>query len=375
MCLDLIQCVICQESMKSITWRHLAKHSLSLADYKQQFPNSPTSSESTIKRKQAAGVIINASRKGVPRPEEVKQKIRETKEANPREAWNKGIARSEEQNKHLSEVKKEQYASGEITHWNIGNHWSDDVKQKISDTALMQGRTFSEESKQKRQQTLQQKSAAGWIHHSTLNKGLPSNISESTREKLRMLSIERNKIRTIESCNSKNQYIQQFGLIAQTTDGYNFDIHCSICGTNFSRTASVLVPYRYHLYNGEYCPVCFPPQYGYYSDAFFEQNPKLKDQPGILYIALVDDVEQFIKVGITNRTAHQRLLSEPYNFEILFEFETTIFNAYQLEQEILKTYKNHQHIPNIDFGGKTECLNLSILEDVELFKIIESYTK
>ncbi|MCK9369639.1 MucR family transcriptional regulator [Candidatus Dojkabacteria bacterium] len=360
--------------MKSITWRHLAKHNLSLAEYKQQYPNYPTSSEAAIQRKKAAGVICNASRKGIPRTEEVKQKIRETKEANPKEAWNKDIPRTEEQNKHLSEFKKEQYASGEIIHWNIGNHWSDEVKQKISNTALVQSRTYSEESKHKRRHTIQQKSDIGWIHHSTLNKGKPSNISNHTREKLRALSIERNKIRTIESCNIKNHHLQQFRLTTQTKDGYNFDIHCSVCGTSFSRTASVLVPYRYSLYNGEYCPTCYPPQYGYYSDAFFEQNPKLKDQSGILYIALVNDTEQFIKVGITNRTAHQRLLSEPYDFEILFEFETTIYNAYNLEQEILKTYKNHQYIPTLDFGGKTECLSASILEDVKLFKIIEKYT-
>ncbi len=374
MSIDLIQCAVCRESMKAISWRHLAKHhSLTLSEYKEQYPNSPIRSETSIQLKKDAAKRANASRIGVCRSDEVKRKIKLTKAKNPKEAWNKGISRTEEQNKHLSEVRKAKYASGDFIHWNTGKHWSEEVKQKISKTALNQGRVFGEESKRRRKQTIQQKIEDGWIHHSIVCKGKPSSMSDETREKLSKLSTERNEQKVIDSFSDKNQHLQQYGLFIQHSDGYNFDIHCSICGTTFSRTTSVLVPYRYDIYKGEYCPTCFPPQYGYYSESFFEKNPKLKDQFGILYIAIVDDTEQFIKVGITNRTAHQRLWNEPYNFEILLEVETTIYDAYLMEQEILTKYKHSKYTPLVDFGGKTECLDISILDGAELDEIIEKY--
>lgn len=360
---DLIKCAICSKEMSVITWKHLANHNISIKEYKQLYPLHPTKSQSAILIKKESAKKTNASRIGISRSEEVKQKIKQTKKDNLKEAWNKGISRTLEQNQHLSNVRKERFESGEIVHWNQGGSCSDNTKKQISETLLSQNREYSIDSKIKRQLTIEQKIKNGWIHSSTLNKGIPSNISDENRKKLSILSTERNKERTTNRFDELSDFLQQYDIKIIDTDGYNIQVLCNKCNTTFSRTSSVFVPYRYELYNGEYCPTCFPPQIGYYSTSFFNKHPDMKDQFGILYIALVDDVEQFIKIGITNRTAHQRLLYEPYNFDVLCEIPTTIYAAYTIEQMLLKKYQANKYNPIIDFGGKTECLGIDVLTE------------
>lgn len=360
---ELIKCAICNKELSVISWKHLATHNTTLAEYKQQYPNHPIKSEAAIARKKDGATRANADRKGISRSPEVIEKIKQTKYDNPKEAWNKGIARTAEQNLQLSNIRKEKIKTGEITHWNTGNTWSEEVKQKISSTAINQHRKYSNESKNKRQQTIQQKIDNGWIHPSTLTKGIPSNISDDNRKKLSILSTERNKEKINQRFIRLANNLTQYNIKIVETDGYNIQVLCTVCNTQFTRTSSVFVPYRYNMYNGEYCPTCFPPICGYYSTAFFDNHPETKDQFGILYIAIVDDVEQFVKIGITNRTAHQRLLYEPYNFDILCEIPTTIYTAYQIEQSLLSRYLTNKYIPIIDFGGKTECLSVEILTE------------
>lgn len=162
-----VQCAICGDSMKSITWKHLSKHNLSLNEYIQQFPNSPIKSEYSLWLKKESASNSNANRKGVPRTEEVKQKIKETKQLNPKEAWNKGLSRTKEQNNHLSKVRKEKFELKEIIHWNVGNVTPDSTKQKISKTATLQRRKYSDNSKLIRQRTIQDKKIAGWTNPNT----------------------------------------------------------------------------------------------------------------------------------------------------------------------------------------------------------------
>jgi group I intron endonuclease len=45
--------------------------------------------------------------------------------------WSKGIPKSAEVRKKISETKKARYASGQIKHWNKGRHWGEDVKIKM----------------------------------------------------------------------------------------------------------------------------------------------------------------------------------------------------------------------------------------------------
>lgn len=164
---ETIPCAICGQRMATISWKHLATHNITTADYKQQFPDHPIKSPAAEERKRISATKGNASRKGIPRSADVKDKISATKKSNQRAAWNKGIARTPKQNEHLSVVRKTMFADGSLTHWNTGNQWSQEVKDKIRNTALLQHRTYAAHSLEKRRSTYNHKIAAGWTHHST----------------------------------------------------------------------------------------------------------------------------------------------------------------------------------------------------------------
>jgi len=56
---------------------------------------------------------------------------------------NKGTHMSEEQRSQLSARRREMYASGEIKHWNLGRHWPEETRAKIS-ASLLSGRIAAE---------------------------------------------------------------------------------------------------------------------------------------------------------------------------------------------------------------------------------------
>jgi hypothetical protein len=53
--------------------------------------------------------------------------------------WNKGGTLPDTQRKAVSETRKAMYATGQLLHWNKGQHWSADVRLKIS-ASLLNGR-------------------------------------------------------------------------------------------------------------------------------------------------------------------------------------------------------------------------------------------
>jgi hypothetical protein len=153
--------------MKSIGWKHLVKHELTVALYKQQFPGCATMSLESAQKKSTGAKIANVARVGVPRSDEVKAKIKQSKSSNPKAAWNKGVVRTQDQNDQLSTTRLKKFSTGELTHWNVGKLTSGKTKSKISRTLLMQDRVYSDTSKKLRTETIAAKKGTGWIHHST----------------------------------------------------------------------------------------------------------------------------------------------------------------------------------------------------------------
>lgn len=176
--LDTVNCAVCNQAMAAISWKHLVKHGMTIVDYTTTFPNHPIRSQSSLIKKQISAKKANSLRKGVPRSNEVKDKIKQTKAANPTQAWNKGIPKTQQEKDHLSRIRKQKYQSGELIHWNTGNHWSDEVKNKISQTALGQHRHYNLVSIEKRNFTYTKKKQQGWTYQSTtklLSKLTPQN--------------------------------------------------------------------------------------------------------------------------------------------------------------------------------------------------------
>lgn len=320
-----------------------------------------------------------SSSKGVPRSPETIEKIKYTKSLNKKPPWNKGVPKTEQQKLHLSEVRKQRLASGQIKHWNVGNTTPPEVRNKISTTALSQNRTYSEQSKDKRRETIEIKKHHGWIHPSTKRIGVPSVLTEEQRQRIREASALTNARRTVDKKHRIGDYLASHNLCVESShDGYIFDLCCLVCNTKFSRTVSILSPYRYNIYQGEYCPTCYPVYTGLYSTKYFEDNPDMKDVAAVFYVANLTHAitkEQFLKVGITTRNAHMRLSQEKHiDFTVLTELQMTLHQAFLVEQDVICNMRDLKFLPASNFGGRTECFVNNCLEQL-VSHIDESFNR
>lgn len=115
------------------------------------------------------------------------------------------------------------------------------------------------------------------------------------------------------------------------------------------------------------CPMCN--NVGVPGKLYFERCPHKKNVPGRLYLieGEYNDV-RFIKVGITERAVNRRFAGDLQKYQIqeISHIETTMWNAYQLEQEILHKYIDRLYQPSPEFDGKTECLRYDpkIIKDI-----------
>jgi len=119
-----------------------------------------------------------------------------------------------------------------------------------------------------------------------------------------------------------------------------------------------------HL-NGSGCPKCNTGGWE------FDNWLGCKGEMGTFYILeCFNENEKFIKFGITTESVIKRYRkkdSMPYNYKILHETSSTNKEIIlQMERKFLSKFKKYKYTPKIDFGGKTECFNKSILKLIEL---------
>lgn len=246
---DVISCEICGQKMKAISWRHLSKHNLTLAQYKHQFPHAPTRSDESKKRKKLGGHRANEARKGIPRTDEVKNKIKQSKRLNPTRAWNEGVPLTPAQKIKLSKIKKKQYKSGAISHPRKGAILSNETKHKISTS--LSCRTVSSDSVKKRALTMANKKLNGWV-----KPGKP--LTDDHKEKLRRAALLNNKTRVADALDRIAQICNNADITIEKHHNTQwFLLKCEKCNTKFSRTRNAFVPSK--LSQQAYrCPTCFP---------------------------------------------------------------------------------------------------------------------
>lgn len=113
---------------------------------------------------------------------------------------------------------------------------------------------------------------------------------------------------------------------------------------------------------GTGCPTCANENLdGRYSSRYFEKYPHKKTAPAWLYLLTCEDNDgtTFVKVGITaGKHIHSRL--QAYS-KFLIECQLTVsgmtlYNAYNVEQQVLTHFATHKYVPGRQFSGKTECL-------------------
>jgi hypothetical protein len=101
-----------------------------------------------------------------------------------------------------------------------------------------------------------------------------------------------------------------------------------------------------------------------------------KNNKSYFYLILFkNENEEFIKCGITNKSVISRKskFSSKYYKEIILTIENTSDFCFNLEKNIKIIFKKNRFIPSINFSGKTECYDISKLEQIK--KYINDKTK
>ena len=125
---------------------------------------------------------------------------------------------------------------------------------------------------------------------------------------------------------------------------------CLVCSNEFNQ-----MPLN-HL-KGQGCPDC---NNGGYCKSFFESRPEMKDNPADLYFyKFWNDNEVFYKVGIT---IGKRIFNHGGNYktDLIKNVNTTLYNAWILEQKFINDFRKYKYVPQYKFGGWTECFSKEI---------------
>ena len=111
------------------------------------------------------------------------------------------------------------------------------------------------------------------------------------------------------------------------------------------------------------CPRCG--KSGRYTESWFTSAPGRKQLPGKIYLMeLTNGNETFLKVGITKRDIRSRFTtSVPYHKTTLLDLNTTLYDAFLLEQKILREFKRYQ--PQQRFGGSRECFPVQYKNQIQ----------
>lgn len=113
---------------------------------------------------------------------------------------------------------------------------------------------------------------------------------------------------------------------------------------------------------------------GGYAYEYFEIHPEKRDVPGTLYVARMQHGnDDFIKVGITQKGgAKERFYYKAMHGTVItpiHEIQTTLYDAFQREQELLQLLGEYRYFPNRKFAGYTECFK----NKVEVLDLIQNY--
>lgn len=231
-----VKCAICGLEAEMLSATHFKfKHNLTFAEYRQQYPKAPTM---TLAKHLSRKKAISSKSKG-------------------RVAHNKGKSASIEQKSKQSATMKEKYSSGQITHWNEGNVWSEEVKNKIS-VSVSKYEFTSEQKTQIKQKKLIAKKLQienGWI--SPL-KNIPLTgehliKSQAAVRKASQVKSERSWQIIERKCNDYNLTINYI----DKSDSNRLHLTCNTCSTQFTFQSQILRDSKRGR-DGDICPTCFP---------------------------------------------------------------------------------------------------------------------
>ena len=241
--MEQVTCQECGAKMSYINNRHLQSHGFTAAEYKIKFPNSPMKTEAISKKLSDRSIKSNDLRKGVPRSEETKRKMRAgLKRINykPRSGW----IMTDEQKEKLSKAANKRFEENGSKLKGIPK--TEETKQKISET--LTGRTLSDSHLENLREALSKRlnpfSFDGYTHSQESR----DKISQSTKNRF---ARERETTREY----MLERIAQSNLVLLNNLSDTIFQLHCIICNHSFMRT-----PQCFHSskWKAEMCDQCYP---------------------------------------------------------------------------------------------------------------------
>lgn len=221
----MVKCLECGKDFKQITNRHLKfSHNLTPEEYRQKYPDAELFDKSILTFFSERSKKANSSRKGIPRSEEVKQKIRDTKSKQEIIPWNKGLEQSDEVKEKLSISGKLRHKSWKEQgiHPQIGKILLEETKNKISKSILNYAANNPKELKERALKAVNTKISSGYY------------------EKLALKTIEK----------YKNTFTELDFTTLSYLDGI-VELQCNKCNTIHTRSIK-----SYH--HQRMCRGCYP---------------------------------------------------------------------------------------------------------------------
>lgn len=145
-------------------------------------------------------------------------------------------------------------------------------------------------------------------------------------------------------------------------------LKCKKCGCIWERNLD-------NLQKQVLCPDCYELDGGHYnkSSAREHRDNWINTDALVYTIRCFDDNEEFYKIGITTRSTKKRFCGKqalPYSYKVIHEIETSLYDAVFIEDELHELNKKYSYVPNIKFGGYTECFSQI---SGETYQIIKGY--
>ena len=164
----------------------------------------------------------------------------------------------------------------------------------------------------------------------------------------------------IKEANKVHKDLYDYSNVNYKNAYTSIEIFCKKCKNKF-----IQKPYS-HL-AGHGCPKCNLGVLTGWSKTYWTNFCKSKNRSSLVYIIrCFNENENFIKIGKTSTSTKGRFscsIKLPYSFEIIKEIKGSPDFIFDKEVELHRLYKKFKYKPLLEFGGQTECFNISILND------------
>lgn len=246
----MIKCKICnQEFASQITWKHLKKHNLTVAAYKEKYGEVKSPELKARIREKFSGE--NNPNWGKQHSNKTKEKISKANTGKTGPNKNKNLSDKTKEKIRSKAIERNRKWLEEGNHPHLGAERTDETKEKIRNARAKQ--VIKPESALK---AIETKKSRGYDLAFFRGK----THTKETKEKISKKSILHNKKKTEESISNSKSRLEANGYtFIDLIDSNIVKIKCNQCGNNFERTRQYTFESKI---DDKMCPTCYPPSKG-----------------------------------------------------------------------------------------------------------------